>query len=88
MASAEGTGIAVKFPTNGPDLPNHLFAHRSLLQEMMPLRRVLHLILRQDTIFANTVEVGLAELKVGANIEREIFDEYVLNMIVYQYVIV
>ena len=46
------------------------------------------MILRQDGIFENTVEVGLAELKVGANIEREIFDEYVLNMTVYQYVIV
>jgi hypothetical protein len=74
MASAEGTGFAVKFPTNGTDLPNLLFVHRSLLQEMMPLRRVLQMILRQDGIFENTVEVGLAELKVGANIEREIFD--------------
>jgi hypothetical protein len=71
MASAEGTGFTVKFTTNGPDLPDHLFVHRSLLQEMMPLRRVLHVILRQDRIFENTVEVGLAELKVGANFARK-----------------
>jgi hypothetical protein len=38
MASAEGTGFAVKFPTNGSDFPD-LFVHRSLLQEMMPMRR-------------------------------------------------
>jgi len=39
MVSAEGTGFAVKLSTNGPDLPD-LFVHRSLLQEMVPVRAV------------------------------------------------
>jgi hypothetical protein len=38
MASAEGTGFAVKFPSNGSDLP-HLFMHRFHPQKMMPVRR-------------------------------------------------
>jgi hypothetical protein len=67
MASAEGTGFAVKLPTNGPDLPD-LFVHRSLLQEMVPVCALLSmmiLILGQGRIFENTVEVGGAELKGG-----------------------
>jgi hypothetical protein len=67
MASAEGTGFAVKLPTNGPDLPD-LFVHRSLLQEMAPVCALLSmmiLILGQGRIFENTVEVGGAELKGG-----------------------
>ena len=43
MASAEGTGFAVKLPTNSPDLPD-LFVHRSLLLEMMPVFALLSVI--------------------------------------------
>lgn len=77
MASAERTGFAVKLPTNGPDLPD-LFVHRSLLQEMVPvcvLLSMMILILGQGRTYENTVEVGGAELKRGANVGQEIFDE-------------
>ena len=77
MASAEGTGFAVKLPTNGPDLPD-LFVHRSLLQEMVPvcvLLSMMILILGQGRTYENTVEVGGAELKRGANVGQEILDE-------------
>jgi hypothetical protein len=72
MTSAERTGFAVEFPADSPDFPN-LFVHRFLLQETIPKRGAVGAILGHLGIFENTIEVGGADLKGGANVGKQAF---------------
>jgi hypothetical protein len=72
MTSAERTGFAVEFPADSPDFPN-LFVHQFLLQETIPKRCAVGAILWHLAIFENTIEVGGADLKGGANVGKASF---------------